>query len=100
MKSPSAVSRMGCPHNKSPSIWGPCHRAPDVCKLPFGSQVTTGSGLPVGAWKCFQTRMLPRATLGSRKLEYGPGTIYADVPSSPGFGVGGLSYSKFLAPTV
>ena len=31
------------------------------------------------------------------KLEYGSGTICAGVPSSPGFGVGGQSYSNFLA---
>ena len=33
-------------------------------------------------------------------MQHGPGTIYAGFPSSLGFGVGGQSYSKFLAPTV
>ena len=35
----------------------------------------------------------------SKKLEYGPGTIYAMLldPSSLGFGVGGQSYSNLLA---
>ena len=34
----------------------------------------------------------------SKKLGYGPGRIYEGVPSSPkGFGVGGQSYSNFLA---
>ena len=36
----------------------------------------------------------------SKKLEYGPGTIYAGVPSSLGFGVGGQQYSNFLASTL
>ena len=35
----------------------------------------------------------------SKELEYGPGTIYAGCPSSLGFGVGGPSYSNFLAST-
>ena len=44
--------------------------------------------------------MLSRRTVDSKKLEYGPGTIYAGFPSSLGFGVGGQSYSKFPASTV
>ena len=36
----------------------------------------------------------------SRKLEYGPGTIWAGFPSCLGFGVGRESYSNSLAPTV
>ena len=39
-------------------------------------------------------------TVGSKKLEYGPGTICAGCPSSPGFGVGGQSYSNFPAYTL
>ena len=40
------------------------------------------------------------ATVDSQQLEYGPGRIYAGFPSSLGFGVGGQSYSNFLASTV
>ena len=40
------------------------------------------------------------AAVDSEKLEYGPGTICADFPSSLGFGAGGQSYSNFLASTV
>ena len=36
----------------------------------------------------------------SKKLEYEPGTIHVGVPSSLGVGVGGPSYSNFLASTV
>ena len=36
----------------------------------------------------------------SKTLEYGPGTNYAGFPSSLCFGVGGPSYSNFLASTV
>ena len=36
-------------------------------------------------------------TVDSKKLEYGPGATYAGSPSSLGFGVGGKSYSNFLA---
>ena len=39
-------------------------------------------------------------TVDSKKLEYGPGTKYAGLPSSLGFGAGGQSYSNFLASTV
>ena len=39
-------------------------------------------------------------TVESNKLEYGPGTIYANFPSSLGFGVGVRSYSNLLASTV
>ena len=39
-------------------------------------------------------------TVDSKKLEYGPGAIYAGFPSSLGFGVGGQSCSNFLASTV
>ena len=35
-----------------------------------------------------------------QKFEHGPGTRYAGCPSSLGFGVGGESYSDFLASTV
>ena len=35
-----------------------------------------------------------------QKLEYGSGTVDSSSPSSPGFGVGGQSYSKFLASAV
>ena len=35
-----------------------------------------------------------------KKFEYGPGTIVAGFPSSPGFEVGAQSYSNFLASTV
>ena len=38
--------------------------------------------------------------VGFRKLEYGPGTIWAGVRSSEAFGVGGQSYSNLLASTV
>ena len=38
-------------------------------------------------------------TVDSNKLEYGPGTIYAGVPSLD-FVVGRWSYSSFLASTV
>ena len=37
-------------------------------------------------------------TVDSKKLEYGPGTMFAGFPSL-GFGLGGLSYSNFLAST-
>ena len=40
----------------------------------------------------------PDFTVDSKKLEYGPGTIYAGVPSSLGFVVGG--WSNVLASTV
>ena len=33
--------------------------------------------------------------VGSKKLEYGPGMMYAGFPSSLGVGVGGQSYSNF-----
>ena len=36
----------------------------------------------------------------SKKMEYGPGTMYAAFPSSLGFRVAGQSYSNFLASTV
>ena len=36
----------------------------------------------------------------SKKSEYGSGKIEAGCPSSLGFGVGGQSYSNFLASTV
>ena len=39
----------------------------------------------------------PYMGVGSRKLEYGSGTIYAGLPSSLGFGVGGRSSSNFPA---
>ena len=38
--------------------------------------------------------------VGSKKLEYGPGTIRGGPPSSLGSGVGGQTYSNFLASTV
>ena len=38
--------------------------------------------------------------MDSKKLEYGPGTMLAGVSSSPAVGVGGQSYSNFLASTV
>ena len=40
------------------------------------------------------------ATVDSKKLEYGPRTKDAGLPSSVGFGVGGRSYFNFLACTV
>ena len=40
------------------------------------------------------------STVDPIKLEYGSGTMYAGFPSSPGFGVGGPSYSNFLASPV
>ena len=48
---------------------------------------------------------LPRACKYSHgrvqnKLEHGSGMIWAGFPSSLGFGVGGQSYSRFLASTV
>ena len=45
-----------------------------------------------------RSRCRCRYTVDYQKFEYGPGTIYAGCPSL-GFGIGGLSYSKFLAPT-
>ena len=39
-------------------------------------------------------------TVDSKKLEYGPGTIYAGFPFFQAFGVEGQSYSNFLASTV
>ena len=36
----------------------------------------------------------------SKKVDYGPRTIYAGVPSSQACGVGGQSYSNFLVSTV
>ena len=36
-------------------------------------------------------------SVDSKKLESGPGAIYADFPSSPGVRVRGQSYSNFLA---
>ena len=36
----------------------------------------------------------------SKKLEYGPGTIFVGFPSSLRFGLGGQLYSNFLASTV
>ena len=41
-----------------------------------------------------------RATLDSKKLEYGPGTIYGGVPCFLSFGIGGQSYANFLASPV
>ena len=38
-----------------------------------------------------------RCTVHSKKLEYRRGPIYADLPSSLGFGVAGQGYSNFLA---
>ena len=43
---------------------------------------------------------MPIITVDSTKLEYGHGTIDAGSPSSQGFGVGGQSYSNFLASIV
>ena len=40
------------------------------------------------------------STVDSKELEYGPGTICAGFACSLGFGVGGQSYSNFLASTV
>ena len=40
------------------------------------------------------------ATVDSRKLEYGTGKIYGGFPSFRSFGIGGRSYSNFLASTV
>ena len=40
-----------------------------------------------------------RATVDSEKLGYGPRTISAVFPSSQAFGVGGQSFSNFLAST-
>ena len=45
-------------------------------------------------------RLTKRHTVDSRKLEYGPGTIHAGFPSSPGVGARKQSYSNFLASTV
>ena len=39
-------------------------------------------------------------TVDSKTLKHRPRTIYAVVPSSPGFGVGGQSCSNFLESTV
>ena len=39
-------------------------------------------------------------TVDSKKLKYEPRTIYDGFPSTLGFGVGGKSYSNFLASTV
>ena len=39
-------------------------------------------------------------TIDSKKLEYRPRTIYAGFAFCLGFGVGGQSYSNFLASTV
>ena len=43
--------------------------------------------------------MRPYVGVDSRKLEYEPIMIYVGFPSSLGFGVGGWSYSNFLAST-
>ena len=40
------------------------------------------------------------STVDSKKLEYGPETIFAGFPCSPVLGVGGQSSSNFLASTV
>ena len=47
----------------------------------------------------YTERERERESVDSKKLEYGPVTIYAGFPSSLGFGVGGQSYSNFLAST-
>ena len=47
-----------------------------------------------------RTVLFGKATVVSKKLEYGPGTIYAGVPSSLCFAVGGQSYSSFLGSSV
>ena len=39
----------------------------------------------------------PCMGVDSKKLEDGPGKLYAGVPPSLGFGVGGQSYCNFLA---
>ena len=39
-------------------------------------------------------------TVDSKKLEYGPGAIYAGFPSSLAFGVGGPSYSNLLVSSI
>ena len=58
-----------------------------------------------GAWGLIQGRfradiqIRPEMGVDSKNLEDGPRTIYAGVPSSLGFGVGGQSYSNFLAST-
>ena len=39
-------------------------------------------------------------TVDSKKLEYGPGSIYAGVPAFQAFGNGGQAYSNFRASTV
>ena len=38
--------------------------------------------------------------MDSKQLGYRPGVIYSGFPSSLGYGVGGQSYSNFLASTV
>ena len=43
--------------------------------------------------------MAPTA-VGFKKLDSGPGTMYAGFPSSFGFGIRGRSYSNCLASTV
>ena len=52
-----------------------------------------------GAYKAsFRADLKTRPDVGadSKKLECGPGTIIARVPSIPGCSVGGRSYSNFL----
>ena len=52
------------------------------------------SGPPRG-FACFMS-----LTVDSKKLENGPGAMYAGGPSSQAFGVGGQSYCNFLVSTL
>ena len=72
----------------------------------YNQRTTEITGAPPAfthaAWRGAQLRpengsLLQVGAAGSKKLEYGPGTIYAGFPSSLGCGVGGQSYYDLLA---
>ena len=59
-----------------------------------------------GAWGLIQgkfradVQIKPHMGADCKKFAYGPGTIYAGVPSCLGFRIGGRLYSNFLASTL
>ena len=60
--------------------------------------MSTYYGLGSSKYGADPGQLSPR--VGSKKLEHGPRTTFAGLPSSLAFGVGGQSYSNFLASTL
>ena len=73
-------------------------QAPKKSMIDFDKLTDTPEAAQYGFIKEYKPYCSPWA-VDSKKLELGPGTIYAGVPSSLGFGDGGQSSSNFLAST-